>query len=45
LYDVCKAIARVLVELGRGKHSEPTTFTDEEASEYLVWILIRIDLG
>ncbi|EJD06861.1 NAD-binding protein [Fomitiporia mediterranea MF3/22] len=34
LYDVGKAIAQALVELGLGKSSEPTTFTKEEIDKY-----------
>ncbi|KAL5519747.1 hypothetical protein ACEPAG_1407 [Sanghuangporus baumii] len=34
LYDVSKAIAQALVELGRGQSPEPTTFTKEEFDKY-----------
>ncbi len=34
LYDVGKAIAEVLVDLGIGKSREPTTFTKEEIDKY-----------
>ncbi|KAL5486104.1 hypothetical protein ACEPAI_7148 [Sanghuangporus weigelae] len=34
LYDVSKAIAQALVELGRGQSPEPTTFTEEEIDKY-----------
>lgn len=34
LYDVGKAIAQALVEIGRGKSPEPTTFTKEEIDKY-----------
>jgi len=34
MYDVVKTVAKVLVELGRGKSEEPTTFTDEEMQKY-----------
>ena len=33
-YDVCKAVAEALVDLGRGKSSEPTTYTKEEMDKY-----------
>jgi hypothetical protein len=34
LYDIGKAISQALVEVGRGKHSEPTTLTEEEGNKY-----------
>lgn len=34
LYDVCKVIAQELVELGKGKSAEPTTFTQEDLDKY-----------
>jgi len=34
LYDVSQAIAVALVEQGRGKSAEPTTFTKEEINKY-----------
>lgn len=34
LYDVAKAIAEALVALGRGKSSEPTTFTQNDLVKY-----------
>ncbi|EJD06860.1 NAD-binding protein [Fomitiporia mediterranea MF3/22] len=34
LYEVGKAVAQALVELGRGKSPEPTTFTKEEIDKY-----------
>ncbi|KDQ49807.1 hypothetical protein JAAARDRAFT_42553, partial [Jaapia argillacea MUCL 33604] len=34
MYDVCKAIAKALVEVGRGKSEEPTTFTQEDLNKY-----------
>lgn len=34
MYDVCKAIAQELVNAGRGKDPEPTTFTKEEIDKY-----------
>lgn len=34
LYDVAKAIAEALVAIGRGKSSEPTTFTQEDLVKY-----------
>lgn len=34
LYDVSKAIAQALVDAGRGKDTEPTTFTPEEINKY-----------
>lgn len=34
LYDVGKAIAEVLVDLGIGQSREPTTFTKEEIHKY-----------
>ncbi|EJD06863.1 NAD-binding protein [Fomitiporia mediterranea MF3/22] len=34
LYEVGKAVAQALVELGRGKSPEPTTFTKEELDKY-----------
>ena len=30
LYDVSKAVAQALFELGKGKSPEPTKFTEEE---------------
>jgi hypothetical protein len=35
LYDLCKAIARALVDVGKGKDGEPTTFTEEEFVQYI----------
>ncbi|TFY58290.1 hypothetical protein EVG20_g8203, partial [Dentipellis fragilis] len=32
--DLCRAIAKALYELGKGKSPEPTPFTDEEAMKY-----------
>ncbi|KII89891.1 hypothetical protein PLICRDRAFT_174707 [Plicaturopsis crispa FD-325 SS-3] len=34
LYDVSAAIAKALFELGKGKSPEPTTFSDEEATQF-----------
>jgi hypothetical protein len=34
LYEVCKAISQALVDEGRGKDGEPTTFTPEEVDKY-----------
>ncbi|KAF8885460.1 hypothetical protein BD779DRAFT_674409 [Infundibulicybe gibba] len=35
LYDVGKAIGQALVDLGKAKSAEPTTFTKEEIDKYL----------
>lgn len=34
LYDVSAEIAKALFELGKGKSPEPTTFSDEEATQF-----------
>jgi len=34
LYDVSKAVAQVLFDLGKGKSPEPTTFTKEDIDKY-----------
>lgn len=34
LYEVGKAIAQALVEVGKSTSAEPTTFTDEEVKKY-----------
>ncbi|KAJ7106230.1 hypothetical protein C8R44DRAFT_715092 [Mycena epipterygia] len=34
LYDVSRAVAEALVEIGRGKSAEPTTFSAEEVRKY-----------
>lgn len=34
LYDVCKKIAEVLVQKGKGKSPEPTTFTQADLDKY-----------
>ncbi|KAF8896241.1 hypothetical protein BD779DRAFT_1608539 [Infundibulicybe gibba] len=34
LYDIGKAIAQALFDLGKGKSTEPTTFTKEEVDKY-----------
>jgi len=34
LYDVAKAIGQAMVELGKAKSAEPTTFTKEELDKY-----------
>ena len=34
LYDVCKKIAEILYECGRGKSPEPTTYDHEETRKY-----------
>lgn len=34
LYDVSRAIAEALVEIGRGESAEPTTFSAEEVGKY-----------
>jgi len=41
LYDVGKAIAENLVSAGKGKDSEPTTFTKEEIDKYFGVRIIR----
>jgi len=35
LYDVAKTISQALVDLGRGKSTEPSTFTKAELDKYL----------
>ena len=35
MYDICKAICEVLVDMGKGKSPEPTKFTKEEINKYL----------
>lgn len=34
LYDICKKVAEVLVELGKGRSPEPTTFTQADLDKY-----------
>ena len=34
MYDVCKAVAEVLVERGKGKSPEPTTFSQGDLDKY-----------
>jgi hypothetical protein len=34
LYDVCKKIAEVLYECGRGESPVPTTYNEEETQKY-----------
>ncbi|KAJ7484159.1 hypothetical protein FB451DRAFT_1337841 [Mycena latifolia] len=34
LYDLSREVARVLVEMGRGAHPEPTTFSESEVKKY-----------
>jgi O-phosphoseryl-tRNA(Cys) synthetase len=34
LYEVGRRIAEALVELGKGRSVEPTTFTEEEVAKY-----------
>ncbi|EPQ59897.1 hypothetical protein GLOTRDRAFT_28879, partial [Gloeophyllum trabeum ATCC 11539] len=45
MYDVAKAVAKTLVELGRGKSEEPTTFTKEEMQKYFGGVCFSAYLG
>lgn len=41
LYDAAKAIGAAMVELGRAKNDEPTTFTKEELDKYFGGVRIN----
>ena len=43
LYDVSKAVAEALVELGKGKSPEPTTFTKEDIDAYFHGVSLVFD--